>query len=442
MRHLACALAIVFAVPAALLAQQGEDAVASRLLDILQKKGVISETERSELSALSTELRREADLESSLSDEMDALVNRLSTVDAGTSYAEGKGFKFVSDDGRFSTILGGRLQVRFTYSWFEDTDNQNEPDFSVPRARIWLQGHAFDKNLTYKFQFDIAGDDANTAGGSSSNRLTEAKDAYFDYKFSDAFRVQAGQFKAPYSRHQLTSSGNLEFVDRAITDREFARGRDVGIMIHGKALGEKGDLLAYMAGAFNGEGENRENGNNDEGLYFAGRVALNLWGAVPYTEADLRSEEGREKFLMAIAVNAFLHMDDNHTGFDNEDWGVGGDVVIMYYGLHFLGEVHYRSTDPGIMGVPDRDRWGLLGQISYAIIAEKLNVGVRVAYLDYDRDGGGAVEDVNEILIVVGYFWHGHNMKLQGDFGRIEENLAAGGDNTEWRLRIQFQIIF
>ena len=50
--------------------------------------------------------------------------------------------------------------------------------------------------------------------------------------------------------------------------------------------------------------------------------------------------------------------------------------------------------------------------------------------------------------MLLAYYWHEHNMKLQFDFGRVETHFAAddNGPNPnnvdEWRARLQFQLIF
>jgi hypothetical protein len=53
-----------------------------------------------------------------------------------------------------------------------------------------------------------------------------------------------------------------------------------------------------------------------------------------------------------------------------------------------------------------------------------------------------------EYLMVMSYYWHEHNLKLQLEFGRVETHFAADdggpdpGNVDEWRARFQFQIVF
>ena len=66
--------------------------------------------------------------------------------------------------------------------------------------------------------------------------------------------LRVGQWKRPFSRQQLTSSGKQEFVDRSLTDKAFGAGRDVGMMVHNNFTRAKG--LEWAAGVFNGNGAN------------------------------------------------------------------------------------------------------------------------------------------------------------------------------------------
>ena len=423
-----------------------QETVEGRLLKTLRDKGVITADEYRDLCDLEAKIRAEDDLSAQIETGIEELVARLDDAKPRSSYKIGRGFTWETADNRFKLTLGGRLQVRFTYDLYsmnEKTGGEDEPDFDVPRARIWVRGHVFEPFLKYKFQFDILGDEADTtvtfnngttAKFSSTNRLAELKDAYFDFTKWSALSIRGGQFKAPYSRHWLTSSGNQQFVDRAITNRTFAPGRGVGLMAHGKTGGEKNDLFEYYAGVFDGEGENKT--NNDEGLMWAGRVAINPLGPVKYSESDLK---GRDEFRFAVGLNAWLHQDDNHMS-GGDDYSIGADVVATWRGLFFTGELHYREND--VSGGSDIEILGWMTQLGYFIIPNEFEVAVRAANIDWDNNGAKD-SAMREYLVVLSYFWEEHNMKVQADFGRIEDHEGDPSDNIdEWRMRFQLQIIF
>jgi len=442
-----CPVVLAGALALICSAMPAQETVEGRLLNILKARGVITESEFSELKGLETQMRLEEDLASEVDLRIDEMVARVDDAPPSTSYKVGKGFSWTTADKRFKLTVGGRLQVRFTADFWEDnpeTDDEDELDFDVPRARVWLRGNVFETYMEYKFQFDIAGDEADTEvffpNGSSpefssDNRLSEMKDGYFDFTKWSTFSIRGGQFKVPYSRHQLVSSGKLEFVDRAVTNKVFAPGRNVGLMIHGKAGGENSDLFEYYAGAFDGEGENKT--NDDEGLMFAGRIAVNPFGGVAYTESDLKQTD---EFKMAVGVNAWVHQDDNHAD-EHDDWSIGADIAAFYKGFFGMFELHYREN--GVSGGgSDVEILGWVAQLGYMIIPHELEFALRAANVDWDHNGTGDAAR-REYLAVLGYFWHEHNMKLQLDLGRIEDHEGDHADNIEgWVARLQFQIIF
>src|SRR5690606_20191191 len=114
--------------------------------------------------------------------------------------------------------------------------------FEVTRARLTLKGKLLMPGLSYKFQADF---------GKGSVAL---KDYYFDYCLpNQVLCIRPGQFKRPFSRQHITSSGKLELVDRSLTDKAFGAGRDIGVMLHDNY--EKSPMFEYALGFFNGTGD-------------------------------------------------------------------------------------------------------------------------------------------------------------------------------------------
>jgi phosphate-selective porin OprO and OprP len=457
-------------------AQDPNRSVDSRLLEILKQRGVINESEFSELKQLESDLRKESDLEANVNQQVSEMVARLADDAPKLSYKVGSGFTMKSGDGKFSLNVGGRIMLRATYSARDDENgNQNAQDlqdFAVQRARLWFKGFAFDPHLRYEIQIDAAGTTAkppNAAGtgfdaaDTSLNRLTELRYAYVDWQICDEkpwYNLKAGQFKVPYSRQQLCSSGKLEFVDRSVDDPAFSPGFSPGVMFWGTRGGEKEDLFEYYAGVFDGAGaigiaEGINIQNNDDGLLYAGRVAVNPFGALPYTESDLRPCTEQRKLLLALGVNGYYHQDNNRsTALDNfDDWSVGFDAAAAWRGWFAEAEVHYRN-DMQPNANDDVTSLGWHAQLGYMLVPQKFEIGLRYAEVDWEDSTAMTTATVptnsasREYLVVLGYFWHEHNMKLQFDFGRVETHFADddNGSNPnnvdEWRGRMQFTIVF
>lgn len=452
-RGITVRMILIAAASVALLAPGGaaqgdpSDTVEGRLLEILRENGVITAHQLDELTEMAKEIRKEKDLANRIDTQIDQMVASLQEEEAPTvQYRKGRGWRFRTGNKKFSLNIKGRIQVRFTHHFWEEnprTNDEEESEFRVRRARLRFQGNAFSKHVKYRVQIDLAGDEADTElllpNGStpdfdSDNRLSELKDAFVSYERWDFFKVRFGQFKVPYSRHFITSSARMQFVGRAITDDIFVPGRDIGLMVSGALGGKKDDLFEYYAGVFNGDGENRT--NDDEGLMYAGRIAVNPFGEMKYRESDMRKDG---EFRMAIGLNAWLHEDDDHSGL-KDDWAVGADFAAAWNGFSALFEIHYRENGRRISH--DVEVLGWMAQLGYMIVPETFEIALRAAEIDWDyneqRDSGR-----REYLVVLGYFWDEHDLKVQLDFGRIEDHQSDHRDNKdEWRVRMQLQIVF
>jgi hypothetical protein len=233
-----------------------------------------------------------------------------------------------------------------------------------------------------------------------------------------------------------------------------------GVMFWGTRGGEDEKLVEYYAGVFDGptslgipEGENII--NNDNGLLYAGRVAWNPFGGVAYSEADLRPCPDRDKFKLALGLNGWYHQDNNRSATlgNFDQWAVGTDLAMAWRGFFFYGELNYRN-DAQASVRPDVEAFGVTAQLGYMIVPRTFEVGLRYTEVAWEGTTAMAPATIpirqadREMLAVLGYYWHGHEMKLQLDFGRVETHDASGDNGPsassidEWRGRLQFQIIF
>ena len=156
--------------------------------------------------------------------------------------------------------ISGFVQTFYTANMDEDGDLQDN-EFKIRRARIAVDGKLGEK-FSYKLQGDF----------SSSPALV---DAFLKYKFCDAFALQAGQFKTPFSLESPINPVNLEIYDYGESISKFVGykdvcgvgklGRDIGIMATGDLipLKDKGfSVINYAIGVFNGNGANALDNNN------------------------------------------------------------------------------------------------------------------------------------------------------------------------------------
>jgi len=136
--------------------------------------------------------------------------------------------------------------------------------FRMRRVRLSVDGTLF-KGLTYKIQGDFT-------------RSPMLVDVYVKYKACDAFAIQFGQFKTPFTLESPINPVNLEIFDYGESVQKLvgysdvcgvgSLGRDLGIMATGNLFPIKGEegikyhVVNYALGVFNGNGANVLDNNN------------------------------------------------------------------------------------------------------------------------------------------------------------------------------------
>ncbi len=157
------------------------------------------------------------------------------------------------------------------------------------RVRLSVDGTLF-KGLTYKIQGDFS-------------RSPMLVDAFLKYKVCDAFAIQIGQFKTPFTLESPINPVNLEIFDYGEAIQGLvgykdvcgvgSLGRDLGIMATGSLFPVKGEegikyhVVNYALGVFNGNGANQLDNNNRKDVVgrlevHPGLKALTLSGSYYY----------------------------------------------------------------------------------------------------------------------------------------------------------------
>lgn len=329
---------------------------------------------------------------------------------------------------RAQVILSNRIQVRYTLRDFEDETKSSLGSFRIRRAKTKFEGWLYTKDLTYEAQFVW-----------TDQIIGPVEFLHFNYDFShgqNLFNIRAGQFKVPYGRQQLTSSGSQQFVDRSLVSDEFAKGGDQGLQLSGGLLGNKID---WRVGAFNGNGRNKADNDNVRYQYDA-RLTYQPWGDVRYSESDF---ESTDRPLLAVAgqyeKNNFADVNaDDTKNFDQSQFG--GDVVFKYRGFSFFGEYHDRKREPQLAEGPTIKQRGIALQAGYFLLPQKFELALRHANLDLDRavDHNDQIEDG----LAVNWFFNKHALKLQGDIRQLKNQAVASNADVTREYRLQMQFIF
>jgi phosphate-selective porin OprO/OprP len=340
-----------------------------------------------------------------------------------------KGFFIESADGAFSLKTQARVQFRYTFTSAMEADpvtmevrRDNDSLFAVQRGRLTLGGHAFTADLGYKLQVDFG------QGGAA------LKDFYADYRVAGDALVRFGQYKRPFSRQQITSSGNLELVDRAITDKYYKAGRDVGLIVHNNY--EKSPEIEWAAGVFNGTGENIVPGRTADAPdtfnpALVARVGYNQGGIKGYSEADL--EGGPLRFGVGASVLAELDGDgDDTSGIRSEL-----DYIVKLEGFSSTGGVYFATAQDGA-DFPDQtaDAVGFHVQAGYTMAQTHQVVG-RYALIAPSADDAA---NQQEATLAYSLYLFGHGFKWQTD---VTVGLDEGQDfGDEIQVRSQAQLSF
>ncbi|MEM1031420.1 MAG: hypothetical protein AAGN82_13815 [Myxococcota bacterium] len=280
--------------------------------------------------------------------------------------------------------------------------------------------------------------------------------------------LRAGQYKIPYSRQRVISSGKQQLVDRSLANGEFNQDRDIGLDLRSYDLFGLDGRLRYYAGVYMGEGRDFGSGNAtaDFALHYLGRLeVLPLGDFADYREADLERHPNPKLSLGA----AYAYLDDAQRlrgvlGERPEDGGTTDyhsanvDYVFKWRGLSSSGELLWRrgrrNEGPQADGQAEAPRNGFGGfiQTGYLVPGMPLEVAVRYSgvrglgafrsgRLDgADLDGATALDRRDRVATGLSYYFAGHPLKLQADLSSTWREGSARQSERLGRLQLQLSL--
>lgn len=298
------------------------------LLDLLLKKGTITQQEYDELN------------ETTKGD-----------VDVST---KGGHLKFKSKDDEFEFQVGGRVQVDTAF--FKNDPALNNGS-EIRRARLFMSGKVFN-DWKFKAQFGFAGNE------------TDIEDAYIRYTGFDVGDITVGHFKEPWSLEELTSSKYITFMERALPVEAFAPSRKLGA-----GFGHHAKNWTATVGAF-ANGESAENDNDNEGHGVAARATytpiiaenklIHLGAYGEYRDPQDSTVRYRTRPESHIANVRLVDTGDIEDVDHTVKWGLEAASVWGPYSVQ--GE--YMSVDNDLSGGSDPDFNGWYAYGSWFITGE------------------------------------------------------------------------
>ena len=176
-------------------------------------------------------------------------------------------FSISSPNGKNSVQLTGRMHfdARYNnlgtfgneeyYNYNQDNDSKSGAShFEMRRARIGIKGR-IGGIADYLLQGNITG----------NNLLDEA---YIDINKFEPAGFKFGKFKVPFGLEQLTSSNNIDFMERSYAD-QLSPAKKMGAQLHGEFTG-----VTYSGGVF--QMNDSALSQKDHNLSSAGRISANF----------------------------------------------------------------------------------------------------------------------------------------------------------------------
>jgi len=367
------------------------------------------------------------------------LAEKSATVEntAFTNAGYHDGFFVKDEKGPFELKIKGRLQLRHTWSIFENA--RDHASFALARGRMVLSGYAFDKNLRYYFQPEFGGG------------LVYLRDYYTDYTFSEMLAIRVGQFKRPFSRQQINSSGKLQLVDRTIADSYFNAGRDIGVALHNGY--ENSPTFEYAVGVFNSTGDKPSFSGNvtidpttNQGTVSGGkfsnvpetynpavvaRVGYNSDKLKGYSEVDF--EGGDLRYGVAASVVTDLDADNQNNATTRAEL----DTIIKCHGFSFLGSLYLGANQNDEKFYDQK-----LQSTGYHVEAGYLLTEHLQPVLRYVQIAPKGVDnDLQELTGGFNVYFYKHNLAWQTDASMLRTEKMID-NSTTYRVRSQLQLAF
>jgi phosphate-selective porin OprO and OprP len=384
-KRIAVAVAAVCATMSAPSFAAGTDVKA--LMDLLLKKGVITQQEYDQ--NIQAAVENEEFKEKRLASDVNKL-NKIADKNKDTGSVMKNGIGIQSPDGANTMQLTGRLHMDARH--FSATQVGTDPYqdvLQVRRARLGIKGQ-FQKD----FKYEIVGNYGATSNGMSSS-TTEVDVAYVDYAANPAASVRFGKFKMPFSLEQLTSSNNIDFMERSLigqNETEFIPAKETGVMLFGSPLSG----LTYAVAASSGRANKSA---LQDGADLVARTSANLSKLISNSDSTI-THVG-----LAYSEGTLIAM--SPASATNE-----GRINSAFF-----------QSSSALTGPVDRKRLGY----EMAFVYDALKVQGEMFKFDYKGANRTDVIEGNYVQAVYNLTGEGHNYSnSSGTFGWIKPKAAFG----------------
>lgn len=330
--------------------------------------------------------------------------------------------------------ISNRIQGLFTQT--DPPVGDSVGSFRIRRMKTAIEGSAYNGIWKFKLQANWVGDNVVSNVSQSGTSISQSRfrgpaleDAILWFAKNPMATVVIGQYKAPFGRQELTSSGSQQFVDRSIASGRFAPGRQIGLGVGGV---NSGKTLEYGFGVFNGNGINQAANDNKE-FMTVGRVAWTPFGEFKLAESALDYPATPKLVIGGNVLQNTTGTGASETDIDR--FGVEAGFKIQ--GFSALGE--YYTEESQRVNAAQVDTDGYYAQVGYLFPNKKFELAGRLAEVLPDTLKN---TDQTETGAALSWYFDKHNHKLQADYRQLENKALLAGRQKSNEFRLQLQMIF
>jgi hypothetical protein len=273
--------------------------------------------------------------------------------------------------------------------------------------------------------------------------------------FVPSHGLVAGAMKVPFSRQNMTSTEQLQFINRAMVVEEMPIRYDVGAVLEGDYnIARDIADLTWSFGVFNGRGDKVYGVDNNDALMYALRTRLDLIGPMRPGEGDPMSRYYPGQALSTgdpvgprLSLG-FSWLQNNDLDRVVKAWGVDGE--FRWSGLSLQGEYLFTRYEPDLgetlVGDQYARNWETSGwylQGGLFVVPRHLELAAR--YDEYSLD---LLDDLSPkrklVATTVGINYHfasKHRLKLMADYvfrNEIEGMPHLNNDTATIQASLQF----
>ena len=304
-------IAVAVAAVCATMSAPAFAADAKSLLDLMLKKGVITQAEYDDYLK-SDAYENQQFKDKRIDDDVSKTVKYVQKREKDGSVTS-NGIGIASADGNFTANLTGRVHMDARTFKSEFTEGKEYltagvkggDAFELRRARLGFAGTIY-KDSDYLLLMNMT--------GSNTNNVEEA---WINHRFSPAVQFRAGRFKQPFNMEEYaTSSNNLDFMQRSYVNA-LAPAKQIGFMLHGVPM----NGTTYAASMYQNSFDQISAIGSFE---YAGRITANIseLNSIKDTvmHIGMAATSGQYEVAGATAGATLLTIRDENRGLDVFKW--------------------------------------------------------------------------------------------------------------------------